>query len=498
MVASTTSEHRTLLATGPPALPDMVEVAVDNADGAVDSGTGAVMTDTAEESVARWRQILGMEDGGVVRSGEALSDTQQDIIRDQYQALPPAERLLFCMGLNAFLSTVLMDATMCIRDVELSHLQDGSSDEETRREEPDETAMMQRQWVAREGRTGANPQDDFSMMLQTFASALERLPSGRRAASARMMRRWLAQSCGRALAERAEALDALLVVHGDGHQSESDEGDQGWLQMWWNLLQPKLEMAGSDPAASSSTAGSRQRGPVAAKPQAVVDLDTAARRAAAVAAKAKADAQAKQMRDLMQDWAATSERLYLQGEQRKKDADRREVEDFNRRVQAMAYRDWEEWVVLNTGPSGGYTSPGGPGAGGGGRKRTTQVEALVQQGGVSIGKRARWQLEINESRPLLVQFEIGIRGNGTQVVNAKSHGPVAPMEGRPDTTNETAAPSRADWSGGAVELSGSGREAGGASEDGGNGRGGSAGLVWLVTVDLAVALKGKGDVLMTV
>ena len=167
-----------------------------------------------------------------------------------------------------------------------------------------------------------------------------------------------------------------------------------------------------------------------------------------------------------------SERLYLQGEQRKKDADRREVEDFNRRVQAMAYRDWEEWVVLNTGPSGGYTSPGGPGAGGGGRKRTTQVEALVQQGGVSIGKRARWQLEINESRPLLVQFEIGIRGNGTQVVNAKSHGPATPMEGRPDTTNETAAPSTADRSGGAMELSGSGREGGGASEDGGNGRGG--------------------------
>ena len=145
-------------AVRPPALPDMVEVAVDSTDGEVGSRTGAVMTDTAEESVARWRQILGMEDGGVVRSGEAFSDTQQNIIRDQYQALPPAERLLFCMGLNAFLSTVLMDATMCIRDVELSHLQNGSSDEETRREEPDETAMMQRQWVSREGRTGANPQ----------------------------------------------------------------------------------------------------------------------------------------------------------------------------------------------------------------------------------------------------------------------------------------------------------------------------------------------------
>ena len=148
----------------------------------------------------------------------------------------------------------------------------------------------------------------------------------------------------------------------------------------------------------------------------------------------------------------------------------REVEDFNRRVQAMAYRDWEEWVVLNTAPSGGYASPGGPGARGGGRKRTTQVEALVQQGGVSIGKRARWQLEINESRPLLVQFEIGIRGNGTQVVNARSHGPAALVEARPNTTNETAAPNRAAQSGGAMELSASGRDSG-AGADSGTGRG---------------------------
>ena len=149
------------------------------------------------------------------------------------------------------------------------------------------------------------------------------------------------------------------------------------------------------------------------------------------------------------------------------------------------------------------------------------MEALVQQGGVSIGKRARWQLEINESRPLLVQFEIGIRGNGTQVVNAKSHGPAALVEARPNTTNETAAPNRATQSGGAMELSASGRDSG-AGTDSGTGRGelrGSGlageGGPWtgmvdlLVMVDLAVViawmvgpllvtLEGKGDVLMAV
>ena len=87
---------------------------------------------------------FGMEDGEMVKSGEAFSGVQQDVVRDQYQALGPEERLLFGMGLNAFLSTVLMDATMCIRDVELSHMEGASDDSDDSLEEQEEAALMQR------------------------------------------------------------------------------------------------------------------------------------------------------------------------------------------------------------------------------------------------------------------------------------------------------------------------------------------------------------------
>ena len=310
---------------------------------------------------------------------------------------------------------------------------------------------------------------------------------GRREATARTM---LSQSCGRHLGARAEALEALLVVHGDDNQREQGEGDEGWLRMWWNLLQPKLEVSGADPTASSSSAHP------ATRPTPVVDLDTqgseeaptqmdatvppimpldvetlgnselalidamlaeqeaedakkkaqeefahqenlrnqetehaeqwldaygieeARRRAEEVAARARAKGQAKFVQDLVTEWSARSERLLEQAEAEKKAKEQSEVDEFNRRVQAMAYRNWEEWVVLNTGPSGGYTSLGNPATGT--RKRAMQVEAFVQQGGVTIGKRARWQLEINETRPLMVQFQIGVRGTETDTLNAKS------------------------------------------------------------------------------
>ena len=33
----------------------------------------SIWTDTVDDSVARWRQLLGMEDGGAVESGEVFS-----------------------------------------------------------------------------------------------------------------------------------------------------------------------------------------------------------------------------------------------------------------------------------------------------------------------------------------------------------------------------------------------------------------------------------------
>ena len=168
-----------------------------------------VISDTVEESVGRWRRLLSMEDGGHVRQGEAFSDSQRELIQAEYRALPQEERLLFCMGLNAFLGTALMDVTMTIKDAELS-CENGTSSQEGDEEagaEDDDVMMMQRQKTTPrpshqpQGQAGQPRQ--FGLLLQTFASALQRLPDQQRGQVARTLKRWLAQECGQRLGDNA-------------------------------------------------------------------------------------------------------------------------------------------------------------------------------------------------------------------------------------------------------------------------------------------------------
>ena len=137
--------------------------------------------------------------------------------------LPQEERLLFCMGLNAFLTTVLMDATMTVRDAELS-CDDGESSDRDDKEEDENLMMMQKQWSMKRPRESQHEPQQFHLLLQTFSAALQRLLQRGRATAARTMKRWLAQACGGQLGENGQALEALLVVHGEDEQDTGTGG----------------------------------------------------------------------------------------------------------------------------------------------------------------------------------------------------------------------------------------------------------------------------------
>ena len=59
------------------------------------------------------------------------------------------------------------------------------------------------------------------------------------------------------LGTNARALEAVLVVHGEGESQALHGGDDGWLQMW--LLKPYMMVEGGDPAAASSCDGTAHR-----------------------------------------------------------------------------------------------------------------------------------------------------------------------------------------------------------------------------------------------
>ena len=98
-----------------------------------------------------------------------------------------------------------------------------------------------------------------------------------------------------------------------------------------------------------------------------------------------------------------------------------EVDVFNRRASARRYRDWEEWVVLNTEPGPGHTSRQREGT-------TTQIEALVRQEGATVGKRARWNLPLHSSRSFVLQFEVGVMGEAGDPVNVKRGAATTPVD----------------------------------------------------------------------
>ena len=453
----------------------------------------SVASDTLEESVARWRQILGMEDGEPVPDGGAFSTVQRDVICDQYRSMPAAERILFCMGLNAFVSTMMMDLTTCIRDVELEV--DGGQTEHSDNGdhvEKDETGLMQKQWRLRPTDKTDLPASSFPMLLQTFAAALDRLTPRARRAVAQAMQRQLVGACGRALANNAQALEALLVVHGDGDGEVLDPADDGWLRMWWSLLLPHLGTEGADATASSSE--TRPAVPPGAPARsAVIDLDSQGSDRTVAEAVTQVESQESQgwrpdtlddedlaeidrilaMEDNqdrgraaadalgrhededhanahaidMSQWmeaygieaAAKRAREVAQAEAdavaeaAKHRQAQRELEKYNAEARARTYRDWENWEVLHTPPGPGFASGAGSRQRGG---EMTQVEATVRQEGISLGKRARWSLPVNSSKSLTLVFEVGVVGGQVRALNARSSVPVE--ADKADAGNDTA------------------------------------------------------------
>ena len=61
------------------------------------------------------------QEDGQALEGDTLSSVQQEGIMATCEALGQQERMLFCMGLSACVSSVLTDMTLCIRIVELGH-----------------------------------------------------------------------------------------------------------------------------------------------------------------------------------------------------------------------------------------------------------------------------------------------------------------------------------------------------------------------------------------
>ena len=198
--------------------------------------------------------------------------------------------------------------------------------------------------------------------------------------------------------------------------SGNKERDEGWLRMWWK------EVSGLDPSSSARPA---------TRPTLMVDLDTQESEEAPT----QMDATAPPIMPMDFETLGDSELALIdamladqQPEDAKKKAQKefahqeslrtQEAEDAGQWLDAYGIETVQRRAVEVAAKARAEEQPHTPATGG--RKWTTQVEAFVQQGGVTIGKRARWQLEINETRPLMVQFQIEVRGAETDTLNAKS------------------------------------------------------------------------------
>ena len=163
-----------------------------------------------EQTLARWRRLLHLEDGQPVEDGDALSVAQREAIMREYQALTADERFFLCMGLSAFMSSLMMDVTRCVRSIELGH-----QDDEVERTE-DESSLVQVWGQLR--KPGPGDEGQCAMLAQTFVAAMDRLSAVSRRAVAQAMGRMIFKPMGVNLPPNAQALEATLLVYGEGEQ----------------------------------------------------------------------------------------------------------------------------------------------------------------------------------------------------------------------------------------------------------------------------------------
>ena len=118
-------------------------------------------------------------------------------------------------------------------------------------------------------------------------------------------------------------------------------------------------------------------------------------------------------REVLAEMAAQSEERYRQAEEARERDENRRIAYFNEKRKAREYQNWEDWVMLNTGPSGGKTASQAT------RKRPTAVSAVVSQEGKTIGKHAKWSLPIDPTKELRLEFRIGAQGGELRLLHVK-------------------------------------------------------------------------------
>ena len=333
------------------------------------------------DSIGRWRGLLNMSVmDEELTPGETFKREQQDRIAEVYAAMGQQEQLLFCMGLNAFVSTMMMDFVMIIRSVEMGHVNSTDTDAEDpgAERDGDEAGLMQRPWQRRlQARPveGEPSNSQFEMRSQTFVAALERLPAQRQMAVAQAMKKLLQQKCGLLMSSNARALEAVLVVHGEGDsrlganvsnsgarvvvnlgsqstEKATEQAPPSWTT-WLRMAYPRDTLDEADPALidkamseelmkqdarerpTQEFAEQEERGSMEVAQLSqwleACGVEQAQKRAAQVAERDR-------HRRVLEEMAETSARFVVE-------AAEKEVEEFNAKVQSMSpQHSSESWV----------------------------------------------------------------------------------------------------------------------------------------------------------